>query len=152
MSFIRFSMSEHLPYGCFSWRDDLDTFSADYIKEISATADIGYFLEVDLHYDESLHRHHNDYPLVPTKRNITSNDLSEYQINLANKLNIKIHEKGHNKLVQTLHHKNRVTLHYRSLQQYLSLGLRLTKVHRVLQFKQRAWLKPYIDLCTKVHT
>ena len=40
-------------------------------------------------------------------------------------------------------------MHYKNLQHYLSQGLILKKVDRILEFKQSDWMKPYIDFNTQ---
>ena len=46
--------------------------------------------------------------------------------------------------------KENCVVHIRSLKQALKHGLILKKVHRVIQFNQEAWLKPYIDMNTEL--
>ena len=38
-----------------------------YIMNYNDDSDVGYTLEVDLHYPKELHNLHNDYPLAPEK-------------------------------------------------------------------------------------
>jgi hypothetical protein len=57
---------------------------------------------------------------------------------------------GVRKLVPNLQNKTKYVLHYRALKQCLSHGLKLTKVHRVLEFDQQPWMKSYIDLNTSM--
>ena len=95
----------------------------------------GYILEDDLEYPDELHDLHNDYPLAPEKNDM----LSKLYSNIANKYDLKIG--GVNKLVLILGNKSSYVLHYRILQLYLSLGMKLVSVHRILKFKQSDWLK-----------
>ena len=55
-----------------------------------------------------------------------------------------------NKLVCDFHDKKNYVVHIKALKQALNHGLILKKVHRVIQFNQKAWLKPYIDMNTKL--
>eukprot|EP00966_Prymnesium_polylepis_P077944 1806867-Prymnesium_polylepis.1 len=50
------------------------------------------------------------------------------------------------KLVATLNHKKEYVVHARNLKFYLEKGLKLTKIHSVVGFVEKAWLKPYIEL------
>ena len=54
------------------------------------------------------------------------------------------------KLVCNLHNKKIYVLHIRSLKQALDYGLKLEKIHRVIEFNQESWLKPYIDMNTEL--
>ena len=109
------------------------------MNSVSENSSIVYILEVDLEYPSELHDLHNDYPLAPEKLRISQNMLSKCCFNIANKYGIKIG--GVNKLVQNLGNKSKYVVHYKNLQLYLSLGIKLTKVHRILKFKQSDWLK-----------
>ena len=72
---------------------------------------------------------------------------SPYCLEIKNKYDIK--SGGINKLVPNLLPKKNCVVHYRNLKYYLSKGLILKKVHRILEFKQSAWMKPYIDFNTQ---
>ena len=118
------------------------------MNSISKNSSIGYISEVDLEYLSEFHDLHNDYPLATEKLAISQNMFSKYCLNIANKYGIKIG--GVNKSVLNLGNKSKYIIHYRNLQLYLSLGMKLTKVHRILGFKQSDWLKKYIHFNTDI--
>ncbi|XP_068737901.1 uncharacterized protein [Montipora capricornis] len=143
------AMSQYLPTGGFRWMTEkqIDNIDLGKYKEDSKK---GLILEVDLTYPKELHDLHNDYPLAPEKVKVTENMLSEYCKNIAKKYKIStglVH-----KLIPTLSNKEKYVLHYRNLQLYTDLGLKITKVHRVLEFNQSPWLKEYIDFNTQKRT
>ena len=141
-----YAMSEYLPYGGFKWvKTTNETVNRILNKKDNSLH--GYFLEVDLGYPENLHEEHSDYPMAPEKIKIKTEWLSPYSLENANKFDIKT---GNiNKLAPDLIPKNNYVVHYRNLKCYLSLGLILKKVHKILEFKQSAWMKPYIDFNTQ---
>ena len=89
-----------------------------------------------------------DFPLAPTKEKIENSSLSNYQLSLLQKFDQK--RIVTQKLVQTLGPKQNYTVHYITLNLYVNLCLKVTKVHRVLRFTQSKWMEPYITLNTKL--
>ena len=73
--------------------------------------------------------------------------LSDYCKKITDKYTIKIGDVK--KLIPNLGNKTNYELHYRDLQLYFSFGMELTKLHKVLKFKQSDWMKKYIDLNTE---
>ena len=138
------SMSEYLPYGEFKWLKNVDELD---VVSINEKIDVGYILEVDLEYPKELHELHNDYPLAPEKLAVTNDMLSKYCKEIADEYDIKVG--GVKKLILNLGNKTKFVVNNRSLQLHISLGMKLTKIHRVLQFKQSNWMKKYIDFNTK---
>ncbi|GFY45602.1 uncharacterized protein TNIN_106371 [Trichonephila inaurata madagascariensis] len=121
------AMSQFLPYADLKWTNtNID------VTQIPDDADKGYILECDLQYPEYLHNLHSDLPLAPENRIPDGSKQS--------------------KLLTTLYDKERYVIPYRILKQYLQLGLKLKKVHRVLEFNQPNWLRKYIDLNTQMRT
>ena len=117
------------------------------VMSIDKKSDIGYILEVELEYPKELHKLHNDYPLAPEKLAVTNDILSKYCKEIADKYEIKV--SNVKKLIPNLGSKTKYVVHYKNLQLYLSLGKKLTKIYRVLKFKQSDWMKKYIDFNTK---
>ena len=125
------------PYEGFKWLNKFDVFS---IKENS---NIGYILEVDLEYCKELHDIHNDYLLCPEHISINYDMLSNYCKNIVDKYNIKV--VNNKKLIPNLYDKVKYIVRYKNLQYCLKLGMKLIKIHRILSFKHKNWLKTFTD-------
>ena len=78
---------------------------------------------------------------------VSSNMLWKYCKKIADKQKIKVGDVK--RLIPNFSNKTNYVIHYRNLQLYLSLGMKLTKIHTVLKFKQPDWMKKYIDFNTE---
>lgn len=102
-------------------------------KQIQNKDAIGYFLEVDLEYLTLLHDYYNEYPLEPESVQINKDYLSSY----AKEMFINLGGCSAKKLLTTLNDKEKFVLHYRNLELYRSLGLKLKKIHKaIIKFNQ----------------
>ena len=137
---------DYLPYGGFRWlnKEEIKTF---YISFISENSKIGYILEVNLKYCKELHDFHNDYPLCPEHISVNYEMLSIYCKDIVDRYNIKVG--GVKKLIPNLYDKFKYPVHHKNLKYYLSLGMKLIKIHRILNFKQKNWLKVFTDFNTE---
>ena len=150
------AMCQKLPYKDIRWIQR--QFTEDDIKNYSDLS-TGYILDVDLEYPKELHDKHSDYPLAPEIMNVTADMLSEAQKEIYRKTYTKTYKNGEvvgldpkdektKKLILNVNDKSNYVLHINILRYYLKQGLKLKKVNRVIEFKQKQWLKPWIDFNT----
>ena len=66
---------------------------------------------------------------------------------IADKYGIKVGDIK--SLISSVGNETNYVVHYRNLQLYLSLGMKLTKIHKVLKLKQSNWMKIYINFNTE---
>ena len=129
-------MSKKLQTNGFKWINNNETagpsakhvINEDFIKNYNENSDKGYILEVDVKYPKRLHELHSDLPILSERMEV-------------NKCK---------KLVCNLFNKKKYVVHINALKQALNHGLKLKKVHRVIEFNQEAWLKPYVYMNTEL--
>ena len=121
-------MSQKLPVNGFKWVKKLSKVNNDFIKKYDENSNVGYFLEVDVEYPKNLFNLHKDSSFLTERKKIRRVE----------------------KLIGSIEDKEKYVIHIRALKQALNYGLKLKKIHRVIQFNQKAWLKPYIDMNTKL--
>ncbi|XP_057308026.1 uncharacterized protein LOC130645918 [Hydractinia symbiolongicarpus] len=124
------AMRQDLPTHGFKWLSNVETFTEKRISKLVADNKHGYILEFDIDYPESLHDKHNELPFLPERK-------------VVHKVE---------KLILNLEHKRRYVVHIGALYEALKHGLELKKVHRLIQFNQKPWLRDYIDHNTRLRT
>jgi hypothetical protein len=138
------AMSKYIPLGHYKWNDKI---SLNKILSTKNNNYIGYIVEVDLEIPIELHDYFNDYPLAVEN---TSYEPSPYMKEVAEKLNVK--QSKVNKLIPNLYNKTKYVTHYQNLKLFWQLGLKITKLHRVLQFEQKPFLQDYIMFNTNMRS
>ena len=122
------AMTEKLPVKGFKWMDDISMINEDFVKSYNKNSGKGYILKVDVDYPCELQNLHSDLPFLPERM-------------VVNKTK---------KLICNLQDKKDYLVHINVLKQALDHGLKLIKVHQVIEFDQEAWLKEYINFNTEL--
>ena len=144
------AMCKKLPYKKI--RFVKDNFTEDDIKyHNSDYSNKGYILDVDLEYPKECHDKHTDYPLAPEIMNVSADMLSDYQKETykAYHFNNAPKDEKTNKLILNVMDKQNYVLHIDILKFYLKQGLKIKKINRVIEFRHKQWLKPWIDFNTE---
>ena len=103
-------------------------FTEDFIKSQDEEGDVRYLPVVDIGYPKTLRMFDSDLPFLSDR--IKVNKVKKLGCNVTDEENYSIH------IV--------------ALKQALNHGLKLIRVHSVINFRQEAWLKPYIELNTEL--
>ena len=122
------AMSQKLPVNGFKWVKNLSKFNEILVRNFDENSDKGYFVEVDVDYPKKLFDLHKDLSFLPERKKV--NKVEKFICNIED--------------------KEKYVMHIKVLKQALNHGVLLRKVHRVIQFNQKNWLKPYIDMNTKL--
>ena len=121
-------MSQKFPVNNFEWIRDTSQFNEVFIKSYNEESDEGYFFEIEIQYPEKVHELQNEVPFLPERMKIEKVE----------------------KLITNSDDKTEYVIQTRSLNQASNHGLVLEKVYKGIKFNQNAWLKPYIDMNTKL--
>lgn len=149
----QYAMCSKLPLKNYKWVDKpsektTSQFILDYNEE---TNDTGYLLEVDIEYPKDLDNAHSDLPFLPYKnKKFTVNTKYSQPIQNERKRNHEFLPKQTEKLICTLEDKQKYVIQITTLKQALEHGLILKTFHRAISYHHSKWLKPYIDLNTKL--
>ena len=136
-----------LPLNDFKWAGD----SVDIPKLLLTEEDSewAYQAEVDIEFPIELHDYFKEHPPAPSKEIVQITELSTDQVDMMGKLVITSLPKVP-KLIQSLQEKSGYVLHYLTLQLYIQLGVKVTHLHRGLQFRQCKWMAPFVQMNTEL--
>jgi len=141
------SQMSKLPHTNFEWLTEKEIENFDVLKE-NLDGSVGFIVECDLHYPKKLHKTHRHLPLAPEIVQITYENLSPYAKQALLQSDGQMRYKDV-KLVSSFCDRTNYICHGKNLKLYLDLGMKLTKISRILKFNQSHIFAPYITKCTE---
>ena len=109
-------MSQKLPVNNFEWIEETSQFNEDFIKNYNEKGLKDIFSKVDVQYPKTLHEFYNYLPFLP--------ETMKIEVWIAN-----------------LHDKTEYVMNIRNLKEALNYGLVSKQLYRIIEFKQKVWLK-----------
>lgn len=117
-------MQMYMPYRRFRWVKNCENFNVFDNKDPK----IGYYIEADLEIPTDVHDKLSELPILLTHEEINKQ----------------------RKLVGTLHNKKNYVIYSENLKFVLEQGVKLSKIRRVLKFKQKRYLRRYVMLNSRL--
>ena len=108
----------------FEWAEDLSIYTKNAIKNYHKNSNIGCILEIDIEYPKQLWKHHKDLSFWADRKILDNTG----------------------KLVTAIEDKEKYVIHISAIKQALNHGLKLKKIHRVIEFREETWLNLCIDM------
>ena len=114
----------------------------DKVLNTSDNSDYGYWLTCDLEYTNECKERTGNFQLLPHRREVENNELGYKQRPTTSSKS--------EKLILDQNNKYEYPIHYRMLKFVVKMGIKVTKVHRIIKFKQDNIIRDYIELNTKM--
>ena len=130
-----YAMMQKLPYKDFQFTTTTTTLCT--ILNTPNDSDHGYYIVCDIDYTDTCKYRTEQLALLPDKREINDNELKYRE-----------REKGKTKtekLILDRNNKTEYIIHYRMLKFYVKMGVKVTKLHRVIKFEQDYICRDYIQ-------
>ena len=135
------SMSQPLPF------DEIKFDNSVELEDILNTpddSDIGYLIEVDLKYPDSIKEKTKNFRFAPVNKKINPDDFNDYMKEIRSDTYVQS-----SKLICDWSGKRNYLVHYRMLKFYIRHGMIVEKVDEIISFRQSRWLDKYINFNTQ---
>ena len=133
-----YALMQKLPYKDFEYSNT----TLDKVLNTSDDSDYSYWLICDLEYNNECKERTSNFQLLPHGREEENNELGYKQRPPTSSKS--------KKLILDQNNKYEYPIHYRMLKFVVKMDIQVTKVHRIIKFKQDYIIRVYIELYTKM--
>ena len=137
-----YAMMQKLPHKDFEFITTTTTL--DVILNTPDDSDHGYYIVCDIDYTNECKERTEQLALIPNKRKINDNELGYRERDGGKARSGKLLHRSE-KLILDQNNKTEYMVHYRMLKFYVKMGVKVTKIHRVIKFKQDYICRDYIQ-------